>query len=73
MVPAVGVVFEPRHHVPDLLHSHGSAVVTIEKQDVGVLAYSPMQLGLLSGKLTMDRTFPDDDQLLKKLPSGFDR
>ena len=29
---------------------------------VGILAYSPLQLGLLTGKLTMDREFPADDQ-----------
>jgi len=29
--------------------------------DVGILAYSPLQNGILTGKVTMDRTFPDDD------------
>jgi len=28
---------------------------------VGVLAYSPLQNGLLTGKVTMDREFPEDD------------
>ena len=28
---------------------------------VGVLVYSPLQKGLLTGKVTMDRTFPADD------------
>jgi len=32
---------------------------------VGVVVYSPLQLGLLSGKLTMDRRFPDSDQRAK--------
>ncbi|MFO8015142.1 MAG: aldo/keto reductase [Phycisphaerae bacterium] len=31
------------------------------EHDVGILAYSPLQNGILSGKVTMDRTFPDDD------------
>jgi len=30
--------------------------------NVGLVVYSPMQLGLLSGKLTMDREFTGDDQ-----------
>jgi aryl-alcohol dehydrogenase-like predicted oxidoreductase len=29
--------------------------------NVGIIAYSPMEHGLLSGGLTMDRTFPGDD------------
>jgi len=32
---------------------------------VGVIVYSPLQLGLLTGKLTMDRRFPDSDQRAK--------
>jgi aryl-alcohol dehydrogenase-like predicted oxidoreductase len=32
------------------------------ENNVGVIVYSPLQLGLLTGKLTMDRTFPEDDQ-----------
>ena len=28
---------------------------------VGVICYSPMAMGLLTGKVTMDRTFPDTD------------
>jgi aryl-alcohol dehydrogenase-like predicted oxidoreductase len=28
---------------------------------IGVIVYSPLQLGLLSGKVTMDREFPPDD------------
>ncbi len=31
------------------------------KNGVGVIVYSPLQLGLLSGGLTMERRFPDDD------------
>jgi aryl-alcohol dehydrogenase-like predicted oxidoreductase len=30
-------------------------------QGIGVLAYKPILQGLLSGKVTMDRTFPEDD------------
>jgi len=30
--------------------------------DVGLVVYSPLQLGLLSGKLTMERQFTGDDQ-----------
>jgi aryl-alcohol dehydrogenase-like predicted oxidoreductase len=32
------------------------------EHDVGILAYSPLQLGLLTGKVTMERKFPPDDQ-----------
>ena len=32
------------------------------KRNIGVIVYSSMQLGLLSGTLTMDRQFPKDDQ-----------
>jgi len=32
------------------------------ENNIGVIVYSPMQLGLLSGKLTMDRVFDGDDQ-----------
>jgi aryl-alcohol dehydrogenase-like predicted oxidoreductase len=31
------------------------------KQNIGVLTYSSMAMGLLSGKVTMDRTFTGDD------------
>ena len=31
------------------------------KHDIGILAYSPLQNGILSGKVTMDRTFPESD------------
>lgn len=31
------------------------------ENSIGVIAYSPMELGLLTGKVTMDRTFPDND------------
>ena len=31
------------------------------KHGLGVICYSPMALGLLSGKMTMDRTFPETD------------
>ena len=31
------------------------------KHGIGVLVYSPLQQGLLTGKVTMDRTFPPDD------------
>lgn len=31
------------------------------KNDIGTLAYSPLQNGILTGKVTMDRTFPADD------------
>jgi aryl-alcohol dehydrogenase-like predicted oxidoreductase len=31
------------------------------KHDIGILAYSPLQNGILTGKVTLDRTFPDDD------------
>ena len=30
-------------------------------RNVGVIAYSPMELGLLTGKVTMERTFPKGD------------
>jgi len=29
--------------------------------NIGVIAYSPMAMGLLTGKVTMDRTFPETD------------
>lgn len=32
------------------------------QNDVGLVVYSPLQLGLLSGKLTMEREFTGDDQ-----------
>ncbi len=32
------------------------------EHDVGVIVYSPLQLGLLTGKLTLEREFPPDDQ-----------
>ena len=35
------------------------------KHGVGVIAYSPMEHGLLSGKVTMDRTFKGDDLRVK--------
>ncbi len=31
------------------------------KHDIGVIVYSPMAMGLLTGKVTMDRTFPETD------------
>ncbi len=31
------------------------------EHNIGVIVYSPLQLGLLTGKLTMDRQFPQDD------------
>ena len=31
------------------------------KHTVGAIAYSPMELGLLTGKVTMERTFPESD------------
>jgi len=31
------------------------------QNNIGVVVYSPMQLGLLSGRLTMDRKFPEGD------------
>ena len=31
------------------------------ENDIGVLAYSPMTQGLMTGKVTMDRKFPEDD------------
>jgi aryl-alcohol dehydrogenase-like predicted oxidoreductase len=31
------------------------------RHGIGLLAYSPLQNGILTGKVTMDRTFPDDD------------
>jgi len=31
------------------------------ENNIGVVVYSPMQLGLLTGKLTMDREFPPND------------
>ena len=31
------------------------------RRGVGVIVYSPLQLGILSGKVTMGRRFPDDD------------
>ena len=33
--------------------------------NVGLLVYGPLHQGLLTGKVTMDRTFPDDDQRTK--------
>jgi aryl-alcohol dehydrogenase-like predicted oxidoreductase len=35
------------------------------KSGVGVIVYSPLQLGLLTGKMTMDRTFTGDDLRLR--------
>jgi aryl-alcohol dehydrogenase-like predicted oxidoreductase len=31
------------------------------QNNVGAIVYSPLQLGLLSGRVTLDRTFPSDD------------
>ena len=31
------------------------------EHDIGVIVYSPLQLGILSGKVSMDRQFPDND------------
>jgi aryl-alcohol dehydrogenase-like predicted oxidoreductase len=31
------------------------------RYNIGVIAYSPMAMGLLTGKVTMDRTFPETD------------
>jgi len=31
------------------------------KNEIGVLCYSPMEMGILTGKIGMDRVFPDDD------------
>jgi len=31
------------------------------RENLGVICYSPMALGLLTGKVTMDRTFPETD------------
>ncbi len=31
------------------------------EHDIGVVAYSPMEMGLLTGKITMDYELPDDD------------
>jgi len=31
------------------------------QQGIGVIAYSPMAMGLLTGKVTMERTFPETD------------
>jgi aryl-alcohol dehydrogenase-like predicted oxidoreductase len=31
------------------------------EHDIGVIAYSPMEMGLLTGKITMDATFPETD------------
>jgi len=31
------------------------------EHNIGILAYSPMAQGLMTGKVTMDRVFPDDD------------
>ncbi len=31
------------------------------RRGLGVIVYSPLQLGILSGKVTMDRRVPDDD------------
>lgn len=33
--------------------------------NIAILAYGPLHQGLLTGKVTMDRTFPDDDQRAK--------
>lgn len=32
-----------------------------KKHSVGVICYSPMEMGLLTGKIGMDKTFPDND------------
>lgn len=32
-----------------------------QDHNIGVIAYSPMLMGLLTGKVTMDRTFPETD------------
>jgi len=32
------------------------------EHNVGLIVYSPLQLGILTGKVTMDRTFPPGDQ-----------
>lgn len=31
------------------------------ENNIGIIAYSPMEMGLLAGKITMDTEFPDDD------------
>jgi|GEM_PF-25465 len=31
------------------------------EHDIGVLCYSPMEMGILTGKIGMDRVFPDND------------
>lgn len=36
------------------------------KHNIGVLAYSPIAQGLMTGKVTMDREFPEDDTRHKK-------
>jgi len=32
------------------------------KQAIGLIVYNPLEMGLLTGKVTMDRTFPEGDQ-----------
>lgn len=32
-----------------------------KKNEVGVICYSPMEMGILTGKIGMDKVFPDDD------------
>jgi len=39
----------------------GEKLSYLIEHDIAVLAYSPLANGLLTGKMTADRTFPDDD------------
>lgn len=39
----------------------GHHLTYIQEEDLGFLAYSPLALGLLTGKVTPEREFPEDD------------
>lgn len=40
----------------------GSNLAKCEQDDIAFLAYSPLSQGLLTGKITPDREYPEDDQ-----------
>lgn len=44
----------------------GTVLPWVLEHDVGVLAYSPIEQGLLSGKVGPERTFPDGDNRQKR-------
>jgi aryl-alcohol dehydrogenase-like predicted oxidoreductase len=51
---------QPRYN-PLMRDIEESVLPTCRELNVGTLAYSPLQHGLLSDKLTMDRVFPETD------------